>query len=156
MTHALEGTTKVPIPIFPPGATHAELRNFYRSFSQYVGGSGNIHWVFYQKESRHLPRFPTNPYTEATHADLYAYEEAQKDVFKEKYPEVDTPEKFQLASIKCCNTMRTMFQHHDDILQLIDNTDDDVRDAWTAIFKLTHASIKEYVQTTRDTLVANM
>ena len=63
-----------------------------------------------------LLRFPTNENNEETQADLYLYEETQKEMFKEKYPEVDTPEKFQLASIKCCNTMRTMFQHHDDIL----------------------------------------
>ena len=103
-----------------------------------------------------LPRFPTNEYIEAQNPDLYLYEETQKQIFREKYPEVDTIQKFKRASIKCCNTMQTDFQHHDDILQLIDNADDDVRDAWTAIFAMTHASLKEYVKGTRDMLIANI
>ena len=79
-----------------------------------------------------LPRFPTNEYIEAQNPDLYLYEETQKQIFREKYPEVDTTQKIELVSIKCCNTMRTMFQHHDDILQLIDNADNDVRGAWAS------------------------
>ena len=101
-----------------------------------------------------LPRFPTNEYNEETQADLRLYEETRKEMFREKYPEVDTIQKFELASIRCCNTMRTMFQHHEDILQLIGNADDDARDAWAAIFALTRASLKEYVKESRDALLA--
>ena len=47
--------------------------------------------------------------------------------------------------------MRTMFQHHDDIPQPIENAEDDAKDAWASIFVLTHAYLKpeEFVKETR-------
>ena len=52
--------------------------------------------------------------------------------------------------------MRNMFRHHDSILRLIDNADDDVKGAWAAIFALTHAPLKEYIKETRGTFLANI
>ena len=144
MANVLEENTKVPIPIFRRVPRTQNYKTFIEALVSMSVVQPNIHWVFYHKECVNLPRFPTNEYAEAQNPDLCLYEETQKQIFREKYPEVDTIQKFKLASFKCCNTMRTMFQHHDDTRHLIDNAGDDVRDAGTAIFGLTPASLKSW------------
>ena len=133
-----DDSVRVAVPVFPLGEAHASLYDFYDNFVTYVGSSSALSLVFYRKTFSDLPRFPT----EAT--DLAA---AIKK-FKDDYPDVDTEPKFRAASIRCCNKMKLMFKHHPEIVQLITNAEDDVKNAWKSILALAHVNLKEFVNKT--------
>ena len=134
-----DDSMRVAVPVFPLGAAHGTLYDFYDNFHTYVGSSSALSLVFYRKTFFELPRFPTEV-TDLAAAILK---------FKNDYPDVDTAPKFRAAGIRCCNKMKLMFKHHPEIVQLITNADDDVKNAWKSILALAHVDIKEFVNKTR-------
>ena len=141
-----DDSMRVAVPVFPLGAAHGTLYDFYDMFHTYVGSSSALSLVFYHKTFTDLPRFPTET------TDL----EATIKKFKENYPDVDTAPKFRAASIRCCNKMKLMFKHHPEIIQVITNAEDDVKNAWKSILALAHVNMKEFVGITRQKVRRNI
>ena len=52
--------------------------------------------------------------------------------------------------------MKLMFKHHPEIVQLITNAEDDVKNAWKSILALAHVDIKEFVNKTRQKVRRNI